>query len=388
MPVINSIAALHEEVTGWRRDFHEHPELVFDVHRTAGLVVERLKAFGVDEVVTGVGRTGVVGIIKGRTNHSGKVVGLRADMDALPVLEITGKPYASKTPGKMHACGHDGHTSMLLGAAKYLAETRNFDGTVVLIFQPAEEGGGGARAMVDDGLMERFGVQQVYGMHNMPNMPAGHFGIRHGPLMASGDKIAIEIQGKGGHGAAPDRSLDPIVVAAAIIQATQTIAARVNDPLDSAVISITSVKAGETFNVIPDRLKMIGTVRTLNPAVQAMIETQLRRIVEGIAKAHGASATLTFIPSVPVTANHRHETDLAIAVARDVAGEAGVDPATPPIMVGEDFSHMLNARPGAFIFLGVGDGPGLHQPDYDFNDAVLPVGMSYWARLVETSMPA
>src|SRR3712207_290275 len=349
MPIINRVADLADEVTAWRRDFHENPELLFDVHRTAGIVADKLKSFGCDEVVTGLGRTGVVGVIKGRTNTSGKVIGLRADMDALPIEEATDVPHKSKVPGKMHACGHDGHTAMLLGAAKYLAETRNFDGTAVVIFQPAEEGGGGGNEMLKDGLMERFGVQEVYGMHNMPGIPVGQFAIRPGPMMASADRFTINIEGKGGHAAMPHNCIDTVVVAAHVITALQTIASRNADPLDSAVVSVCTVKAGDAFNVIPQTAMLLGTVRTLSPEVRDLAETRIRAIVENVCAAFGAKAEVEYDRGYPVTMNDPDKTEFMVNVARAVGGENAVDTTVPPLMGAEDFSYMLEQRPGAYI---------------------------------------
>ncbi|MEO0359542.1 MAG: M20 aminoacylase family protein [Pseudomonadota bacterium] len=389
MPTINRFADLHDEITAWRRDIHENPELLFDVHRTAGLVEEKLKAFGCDEVVTGIGKTGVVGIIRGKSEASGKVVGLRADMDALPIEEQTGAPHASKTPGKMHACGHDGHTAMLLGAAKYLAETRNFDGAVAVIFQPAEEGGGGGREMVNDGMMDRFGVQEVYGMHNMPGVPEGQFAIRPGPIMAAADLIEIDVVGKGGHAAIPHKAIDTTLVAAHIMTAVQSIVSRSLDPVESLVVSITSFQTETTaYNVIPDSVKLKGTVRSYKKEVQDMAETRLREIAENVAKAFGATAKLTYMRNYPATVNYEAETARAADVAARIVGEDKVDRMTPPLMGGEDFSFMLNERPGAFIFIGNGDTASVHHPEYDFNDAIIPTGCSYWAKLVEELMPA
>ncbi|MEM8751365.1 MAG: M20 aminoacylase family protein [Pseudomonadota bacterium] len=389
MPTINRFADLHDEITAWRRDIHENPELLFDVHRTAGLVEEKLKAFGCDEVVTGIGKTGVVGIIRGKSDASGKVVGLRADMDALPIEEQTGAPHASKTPGKMHACGHDGHTAMLLGAAKYLAETRNFDGAVAVIFQPAEEGGGGGREMVNDGMMDRFGVQEVYGMHNMPGVPEGQFAIRPGPIMAAADLIEIDVVGKGGHAAIPHKAIDTTLVAAHIMTAVQSIVSRSLDPVESLVVSITSFQTETTaYNVIPDSVKLKGTVRSYKKEVQDMAETRLREIAENVAKAFGATAKLTYMRNYPATVNYEAETARAADVAARIVGEDKVDRTTPPLMGGEDFSFMLNERPGAFIFIGNGDTASVHHPEYDFNDAIIPTGCSYWAKLVEELMPA
>mgnify|MGYP001291994510 CR=1 FL=1 len=378
MPIINRAAELADDAAVWRRD----------IHRTAGVVAEKLKAFGCDEVATGIGRTGVVGVIKGRTSASGRVVGLRADMDALPITEITNAPYASQTPGKMHACGHDGHTAMLLGAARYLAETRNFDGVAVVIFQPAEEGGGGGKAMVDDGMMERFGVQEVYGMHNMPGMPIGAFAIRPGPIMAAADRFDIHIDGRGGHAAKPHDTVDPITIAAQIISAAQTIASRNADPLDSVVVSITRVDAGTTYNIIPQTAHLQGTVRTLSEGMRDLAQERLGELAAGIAAAMGGKARMEYARGYPVTRNHAAQTRFAIGVAQSVAGENGVETELEPTMGAEDFSYMLEARPGAFIFIGNGDSAGLHHPAYDFNDDAIPVGISYWAKLIETSMPA
>jgi hippurate hydrolase len=388
MPIINRVADLADEITVWRRDFHENPELLFDVHRTAGIVAEKLKSFGCDEVVTGLGRTGVVGVIKGRTNNSGRVIGLRADMDALPIEEATNVPHASKVPGKMHACGHDGHTAMLLGAAKYLAETRNFDGTAVVIFQPAEEGGGGGNEMVKDGLMERFGVQEVYGMHNMPGIPVGQFAIRPGAMMAAADRFTITIEGKGGHAARPHDCIDPVVISAQVITALQTIASRNTDPLESVVVSVCTVKAGEAFNVIPQTAMLLGTVRTLSPEVRDLAETRIRAIVENVCAAFGAKAEVEYDRGYPVTMNDPDKTEFMAGVARAVGGENAVDTTVPPLMGAEDFSYMLEQRPGAYIFLGNGDTAGVHHPAYDFNDEASPYGVSLWAKIIESGMPA
>ncbi|WP_406856030.1 M20 aminoacylase family protein [Alsobacter sp. KACC 23698] len=387
MPIINRVAALSDEIAAWRQDFHTHPELDYDVHRTAGIVAEKLKEFGCDEVVTGVGRTGVVGVIKGRLPGD-KVIAMRADMDALPIQEETGKPYASQTPGKMHACGHDGHTSMLLGAARYLAETRNFAGTAVVIFQPAEEGGGGGRAMVEDGVMDRFGVTEVYGMHNMPGLPVGAFALRPGPLMAAADRFTLEIAGRGAHAAHPHASIDTVMVATQIITAFQTIVSRNVDPLEAAVVSVTYVRAGDAFNVLPQSATLKGTVRTLNPKVQDLVEARMHEIATGVAALHGAVATLQYDRGYPCTVNHEAQTAFAADVAAQVVGDDRVNAAVQPTMGAEDFSYMLLARPGAFIFTGNGDTAGLHNPGYDFDDKAIPVGVSYWARLVETAMPA
>jgi amidohydrolase len=386
MPIINRIAAMCEEVAAWRRDFHAHPEIGFAVERTAGIVADKLKAFGCDAVIPGFGKTGVVGLIKGRKLASGTVVGLRADMDALPIKEATGLPYASKTEGKMHACGHDGHTAMLLGAAKYLCETRNFDGTVVVIFQPNEEGLTGSLAMLEDGLMDRFGIQQVYGMHTSPNHELGSFALCPGPMLAACDKFSIEIVGKGAHAARPHEGIDPVVIAAQTIMALQTIAARSIDPLDAVVVSTCMVRAGHAFNVIPESVDLTGTIRSLSQKVRAHTFARVRAIAEGTAASFGASAQAKFEGDVPVTINEAGKTTFASAVAAEVVGAENVKPMRP-IMGAEDFSRMLHQRPGAFIMIGNGIGPGLHNPAYNFNDEAIPIGVSYWVRLAERAMP-
>ncbi len=383
MPVINRFAELMPEITEWRRQFHRQPELLYDVHQTAETVAQKLREFGCDDVVEGIGQTGVVAIIRGQTGENGRVIGMRADMDALPILEESGKPWASEVPGKMHACGHDGHTAMLLGAAKYLAETRRFSGTVIVIFQPAEEGGAGGKAMVEDGLMERFGIEEVYGMHNYPGMPVGQFAIRKGPIMAAADLFEISIEGKGGHAARPHATCDPLLVGSQIVQALQSIVSRNVDPLKNAVVSVTTFNAGDAFNVIPQRAEMSGTVRTLEPEVLDLVEARMGVLVPRIAEAFGATATCRYERNYPLTINHADQTEKAIAVARDVAGEANVNADIAPLMGGEDFSFMLNARPGAFIFTGNGDSAGLHHPAYDFDDNVIPHGASYWGRMAE-----
>jgi hippurate hydrolase len=388
MPVINSVTAMQSEIAAWRRDIHENPEILYEVHRTAGIVAEKLKAFGCDEVVPGIGKTGVVGVIKGRKTTSGKVIGMRADMDALPMTEMTGLPYASKTPGRMHACGHDGHTAMLLGAAKYLCETRNFDGTAVVIFQPAEEGGAGGKAMVDDGLMDRWDIQEVYGMHNMPGMAVGSFALRPGPLLAASDAIHIEITGKGGHAAKPHLCIDPVLVGSHVVTALHSVVSRNVDPLQSGVISICMFHSGEAGNVIPERAELTGTARSLTPKVRDLLERRVIEVAEATARLHGATVKATYERKYPVTYNHARQTDFAAAVARQVAGDDKVDANVMPQMGGEDFSFMLEARPGAFILVGNGDTASVHHPKYDFNDAAIPAGVSFWGRLVETAMPA
>lgn len=387
MPVINRFADLHDDIAAWRRHIHEYPELAYTETRTAALVADKLAEFGVDEITTGIGETGVVGVIKGRQNGSGRIIGLRADMDALPIEEETGKDYASTTPGLMHACGHDGHTAMLLGAARYLCETRNFDGTVVVVFQPAEEGGAGAKAMIEDGLMERFGIQEVYGMHNMPGLEIGHFAIRPGGLMASIDRFTIHVDGRGGHGAWPQNCIDPILAASHIVTGIQSIVSRNVDPRQAAVISITIFQAGEADNVIPPSAFLQGTVRTLDPQTRDLIELRMREFVEATARSHGATARLDFERDYPVTVNHAQQTRFAGDVAERVAGAGKVDRDVLPTMGGEDFSFMLEEKPGAFIFMGNGDSAGLHHPAYDFNDEAIPYGCSFWVSLVEEAMP-
>jgi amidohydrolase len=385
MPIINRVAELHADITGWRHDIHAHPELQYDVHRTAALVADKLKTFGCDDVVTGIGRTGVVGVIRGRREGS-KVVGLRADMDALPIEEATELPYKSTVPGKMHACGHDGHTAMLLGAAKYLADTRNFAGSAVVIFQPAEEGGAGARAMLQDGLLDRFGIEQVFGMHNYPGMPVGEFAIRSGPMMASTDTIAINLEGVGGHAAWPHVGVDTILVGAQIVNQLQSIVARNVDPLQAAVISICVFQAGRTENVIPQQAQLRGTARSLSPKVRKLLEKRVREVVEGTAQLYGAKAEVTYTPGYPVLVNEERQTAFAAAIAAEVAGKDKVSTDFPPLMGAEDFAYMLQERPGAFIYVGNGDSAGLHHPAYDFNDEAIPVGTSYWIRLAETAL--
>jgi hippurate hydrolase len=388
MPIVNRVADLHTDITEWRRDLHMYPELQYDVHRTAGSVAEKLKAFGCDEVVTGLGRTGVVGVIRGKKGKSGKTIGLRADMDALPIEEANDLPYKSTDPGKMHACGHDGHTAMLLGAARYLAETRNFSGTAVVIFQPAEEGGGGGKAMVDDGMMDRFAIEEVFGMHNYPGMPVGAFGIRSGPVMAAADALTIDIEGVGAHAARPHLGVDTVLVGAQIINALQSVVSRNVDPLKSAVVSICMFRAGNTDNVIPQTVQLRGTARSLAPEIRDLLEQRLPVVVESTAAAYGAKAKLTYKRGYPVLVNHDKQTAFAASVAGQIAGQDKVDTGLPPMMGAEDFSFMLNARPGAFIWIGNGASAGLHHPSYNFNDEAIPFGTSYWVKLVETALPA
>ena len=387
MPVKNRFAELHDDITAWRRDLHEHPEILFETHRTSATVAEKLRAFGCDEVVEGIGRTGVVGVIKGKTDTSGKVLGLRADMDALPIHEQTGLEYASKTPDAMHACGHDGHTAMLLGAAQYLAETRNFDGTCVVIFQPAEEGGGGGKEMCDDGMMDRWNIQEVYGMHNWPGMPTGTFGIRTGPFFAATDLLEIEVEGLGGHAAKPQETIDSMVVTAHIISALQSIVSRNADPIGNIVVSITSIESSsKAFNVIPQRVNLMGTVRTLSNELRDLAEKRVVEICEGIAATFGAVARVKYRRNYPVMVNHDEQTEFAADVARSISGQCDE---APLVMGGEDFAFMLEARPGAYILMGNGtDGAAVHHPLYNFNDEAIPAGCSWWAGIVEQRMPA
>jgi amidohydrolase len=390
MPIVNRVADLQPDIQAWRRDIHQHPELLYDVHRTAAFVADRLREFGCDEVATGLGRTGVVGVIKGRKPAGAsdiRVIGLRADMDALPIEEETNLAYASKTPGKMHACGHDGHTAMLLGAARYLAETRNFAGDAVVIFQPAEEGGAGAAAMIKDGLMDRFAIDQVYGMHNGPGIPVGSFAIRTGPIMAATDAIDIRIEGLGGHAARPHKCIDSVLVGAQLITALQSIVSRSVDPLESAVISMCEFHAGNARNVIPQTAELKGTVRTLTAEVRELIEKRVREVVAGVAQMTGARIDLVYERGYPVVVNPAAQTELATQAAREIAGDANVHQ-MPPLMGAEDFAYMLEARPGAFIFCGNGNSAGLHHPAYNFNDEAIVFGTSYWIKLVENTLAA
>ncbi len=388
MPVINRIADYHADMTAWRQDLHQHPELALQETRTSARVQELLHAFGVDEVHAGIAKTGVVGVIHGQ--QPGEAIGLRADMDALPIHEETGRDYASQTPGVMHACGHDGHTTMLLGAAKYLAETRNFAGTVYVIFQPAEENLAGGEIMVKEGLFERFPMKQVYGMHNWPAVPAGTFQWRDGPVMAAVANIEIEVTGKGTHGAQPHNGIDPIVVSAAIVQALQSIVARNMEPVQGGVVTIGSIQGGHIYNVIPERVRMLGTARWFKPEVGDILENGVRRLATSIAEGFGATADVVFARTYPATVNDPAAMALARHAAETVQGQARVEHMTQPTMGGEDFSFMLNERQGAYIMLGAGRGPDdamVHHPKYDFNDDILPVGASYWATLAEQLLP-
>ncbi|MDJ0389465.1 M20 aminoacylase family protein [Roseomonas sp. E05] len=388
MPVLNRIADFHDEMTAWRQDFHRHPELAFEEVRTSGIVAEKLRAFGVDEVITGMAKTGVVGVIRG--SAPGGAIGLRADMDALPIHEESGVPYASTVAGKMHACGHDGHTTMLLGAAKYLAETRNFAGTVYVIFQPAEESGGGAEVMVKEGLFERFPVDRVFGIHNWPGVPAGEFVWRVGPVMAAVADIDITITGKGAHGAMPHQGNDPVVIAAQLVTALQSVVARNIEPVEAGVITIGSIQGGQAFNVIPESVRLHGTARWFKPEVGDLLEKKVTELATGIAAAFGASAAVKFTRMYPATVNEAESTGLATRAASAVVGENRVNEMPKPTMGGEDFAFMLNEKPGAYLMLGGGRGEGdpqVHHPRYDFNDAILPVGASFFATLAEQLLP-
>jgi hippurate hydrolase len=382
MPIKNRFAETHAEITAWRRHLHEHPELMFDLPETSKFVEEKLRSFGITDITTGIAQTGVVAVIEGQSNTSNRTIGLRADMDALPIMEATGLPYASKTPGKMHACGHDGHTAMLLGAAQYLAETRNFDGRVVLIFQPAEEGGGGGEVMVQEGVMDRWDIDEVYGMHNMPGHPTGHFAIREGALLAAADEFNITLTGQGGHAAAPHEAIDTNLAAAHVLIALQSIASRNTDPLKQVVVSVCTLRSDtDSHNVLPHQVLLRGTVRTLNPEVQDLAERRLHDITRLTAEAHQCKAEIDYQRGYPVTRNHAEHTRIAAEAADQIT--PGTDRDTPPIMAGEDFSYMLNARPGAYIMIGNGDGATVHHPEYDFDDAAIPAGCSWFAQVVE-----
>ncbi|MDB4198008.1 M20 family metallopeptidase [Ascidiaceihabitans sp.] len=386
MPVKNRFAELHDDITAWRRDIHKNPEILFETHRTSALVAEKLRAFGCDEVVEGIGRTGVVGVIKGNSTASGKVIGLRADMDALPIHEQTGLEYASKTDNAMHACGHDGHTAMLLGAAQYLCETRNFDGTTVVIFQPAEEGGGGGKEMCDDGMMDRWKIQEVYGMHNWPGMPVGDFAIRSGPFFAATDQFEIIVEGKGGHAAKPHETVDSIVVAAHTVTALQSISSRNADPVDQLVVSVTSIESSsKAFNVIAQRTHMKGTVRTMSKDMRAMAEQRLTAIAKSVSETFGAEAEVKYYLGYPCMVNHPEQTEFAASVATKISGSCAD---APLVMGGEDFAYLLEERPGAYILVGNGDTASVHHPEYNFDDAAIPAGCSWWSGIVEERMPA
>jgi amidohydrolase len=390
MPVLNRIAAYAEEMKGWRQHLHAHPELAFECHQTAAYIVDRLKDIGVDEIHTGIAKTGIVAIINGQgpnLGSGGPTIGLRADMDALPIMEITGAAYASTVPGKMHACGHDGHVTMLMGAAKYLAETRRFTGRVALIFQPAEEDGGGGQVMVAEGMMDRFGISQVYGIHNAPNIPFGHFQTTPGALMASVDTAFVYLTGKGGHGATPHDCVDPVVAVVGMVQAIQTIIPRNVYALDEAVISVTQIHTGTASNIIPEEAMFCATIRAFKPEVRALLKKRFCEIVEGHAAAYNVTARIDYDWGYPATFNHPDEAAFATEVAAEVVGPEAVDGNANREMGSEDFSYMLEARPGAYLFMGTGPGAGLHHPAFDFNDEAAPIGASFFARLVETAQP-
>ncbi|SFI43211.1 M20 aminoacylase family protein [Aerobium aerolatum] len=384
MNILPQIQAFHSDIAEIRRDLHRHPELLFDLHRTAEIVARTLRDYGVDEVHEGIGRIGVVGIIRGQQKAEGHVVGLRADMDALPMQEEADLPHASSISGKMHACGHDGHTAMLLAAARYLTQTRNFRGSVAVIFQPAEEGGGGGREMVEDGLIERFGITEVFGMHTFPNVPVGEFRIRSGATLASVDNIRITITGKGAHAAKPQVSIDPLIIGATVIQAVQTVVSRAVDPMEAAVVSLTTFNAGTANNVIPQSAELTGTVRTLSPAVRDLAEKRLRELLAGIASMYGAQIDLDYDRAYPVMINDAAMAKVCADVAATIVGEDNVVRDTAASLGGEDFAFMLERCPGAMIYIGQGPSAELHHPQFDFNDEIIPLGATYWARLVET----
>nr|WP_321484367.1 M20 aminoacylase family protein [uncultured Cohaesibacter sp.] len=387
MAVDNWVSREIEDLTAFRRDLHENPELLYDLERTSKKVAEALRAAGVDEVVEGLGKTGVVGVIRGQSNISGRTIGLRADMDALPIVEATGLPHASKVPGKMHACGHDGHTTMLLGAARHFVESRAFDGTVLVIFQPAEEGGAGAQAMIDDGLFERWPCDEIYGMHNIPDVPVGHFVTGKGPSMGAVDMFDIKVTGRGGHAAQPHNAIDPFPAVAAIIQSINGMSARAVNPLESHVVSLCGITSNDSYNVIPEEIGIKGTVRTLNEAVRDHVEARLRKIVSQIAEGNNCVGELDYRRLYPVMVNHDEATEHAAKAARTISGEDAVSIDMPPTLGGEDFAFMLNAVPGAMIHVGNGPSAQLHHPKFDFNDDVIKWGCSYWAQLVRDRLP-
>ncbi len=386
MPIKNRIADLHADITEWRRHLHTIPELLFDLPKTSAFVEEKLRSFGITDITTGIAQSGLVAVIEGRTNTSGRTIGLRADMDALPITEATGLDYASTHAGKMHACGHDGHTAILLGAAQYLAETRNFDGRVVLIFQPAEEGGGGGNVMVEEGLMDRWSIDEVYGLHNSPGDAVGTFSIRAGALLAAADEFDITLTGQGGHAAAPHEAIDTNLAAAHVVVALQSIASRNVDPVKQVVVSVCTLRSDtDSHNVLPQTVRLRGTVRTLDAGVRDLAQDRLQAIVTHTAAAHQCSAEINYMRGYPVTINAEENTVFAADAAEAVS--PGVDRNVPPIMAGEDFSYMLNQRPGAYIILGNGDGPTVHHPQYNFNDDAIPAGCSWFAEMVEQRLP-
>ena len=385
MPVINRIADFTPDMTAWRRHLHTIPELMFECHQTAAFVAERLREFGITEIHEGIATTGVVAIIEGQGD--GPTIGLRADMDALPMQEETGLPYASMVDGMMHACGHDGHTTMLLGAARYLAETRNFKGRVALIFQPAEESGGGGEVMVKEGILDTFDIKEVYALHNAPGVEVGNFYTTPGPIMAAADSFDIHIVGNGGHGAMPHATADPIMAAVGIANAIQTIVSRNNYSQDNLVVSITQIHTGSADNVVPEKAYMNGTVRTFDPAVRTMVMARLEAIVAGQAAAYGVEARMDYLVGYPATINEPERTVFAADVAREIAGDAGVDGNAPPEMGAEDFAYLLEKRPGSYLFVGNGDTAGLHHPEYDFDDEAAAAGASFFAKLIERALP-
>lgn len=389
MRSVESFRDVQSEATEWRRYLHQNPELDYQLHNTATFVAEKLASFGINHIETGIAETGIVALIQGE-GGDGPTIGLRADMDALPIVEASNKPWSSKIPGKMHACGHDGHTAMLLGAAKHLAGTRHFKGSVALIFQPAEEvelPSGGLR-MVQEGIMDRFGISQVFGMHNMPGMEIGKFGICDGPIMGSQDDFDLIVKGRGGHAASPHRAIDPVVIAAQIIIGLQTLVSRKTDPTESLVISVTKLNAAQAYNIIPDHVEIAGTVRTLSPGLQDFAEREILAAAQGIGRGFGADVKFKYRRSVPVTFNHTEGTNLAITAARNLVGPASVDDNIRVSMEAEDFAYMLETRPGAYIMIGNGPTAGVHHPTYDFNDEALPYGIGYWVKLVETVLAA
>lgn len=386
MPVVNRIADMSAEITGWRRHLHRIPELGLECHKTSAYVAERLREFGVDELHDGIAKTGIVAIINGQGD--GPTIGLRADMDGLPITEETGLDYASTHEGRMHACGHDGHTAMLMGAAKYLAETRNFSGRVALIFQPAEEFGGGGEVMVQEGIMDRFNISQVYAIHNAPGKDFGSFNLKPGPIMAAADTFEIHLTGTGGHAARPHSCVDPVVAACSIVQALQSIVSRNRDPMDSLVVSVTQIHTGTTDNVIPETVYINGTVRTFSKEVQAMAFKRMKEIVAGQAASFGIDARVEVDYGYPPTVNDGGKAAFAADVASEIAGATGVNDSVAPVMGAEDFSYMLEARPGAYLMLGQGETAGVHHPKYNFDDDIAPIGASFFARLVERAQPA
>lgn len=385
MPVINRIADYTPDMTAWRRHLHTIPELMFECHNTAAFVVECLREFGITEIHEGIATTGIVAIIEGQ--GAGPTIGLRADMDALPMQEETGLPYASTIPGMMHACGHDGHTTMLLGAARYLAETRNFKGRVALIFQPAEESGGGGEVMVKEGILDTFDIKEVYALHNAPGTPVGHFYTEPGPIMAAADDFDIHITGKGGHGAMPHETADPVMAAVGIATAIQTIVSRNNYSQDNLVVSVTQIHTGSADNIIPDKAYLNGTVRTFDRAVQGMVMARLEEIVAGQAATYGVDAYIDYHVGYPATINDADRTAFAAAVAREISGDAGVNANAGPEMGAEDFAFLLEKRPGSYLFVGNGDTAGLHHPEFDFDDEAAAAGASFFARLIERALP-